>query len=233
MIGGDNIVGLLHLVATALLLALGYIGLDRVRQNPQTFWNELQAAQDIALRLLSSKLDITPSSERTKLVPWCDSFEVHVLVFVAAIKVRIGCFRRLFYFVCRQAYLPMFGYYRNRHDRRVVGGFAIILAITFLLLCASTLWEISMLAEIQILRGVYIYTVIMMLWILGTVACSYPLNAIRLQEVCEKLADRAAVRVNDLIPAMDQTVRSTEKRLSEHQVPAPAGEEPAADRGLP
>jgi hypothetical protein len=190
---------LLHLVSLAVIITTGYIGLDRVHREPDAFWNELRAAEQNVENMLSSRLDIRkPSSSSAAIIlnPLVDSYLVYALCFVANIKIKLSFSKRFYHFINRQIYLPFWGYFRKRRDRKVVIVLAIIEVVTLLILTGGIVWKIEWLEITWQLRAAFIYTWGIILWILATVACSYPLNRRRISTVTETLMKRA----EELVP---------------------------------
>ena len=139
--GESGSTDLLHLVSLGVIITVGYIGLDRVRREPDPFWDELKEAEKKAEELLQSRLDITRGEGPITLQKMADSRLVHlvyILCFLANIPIKLNIFQRCAHIIRRQRRLPLLGYYRSRTDRRIVRLFAIIEIITFLILSANT-----------------------------------------------------------------------------------------------
>lgn len=219
-----------------MIVTIGYVGLDRVRRNPDRFWSDLRRAESAALEILRTRFDIAPEAHPIELNVLYNAYPVYILCYIAKIRIKLGPIRRVRHFVHRQRYIPLFGYFRARMDRWAVAMLAAPTVLLFFALSASTVWPqswcIAWLLEPRALGASWFFLCFVTSWILVTVAFSYPLNLINIADKCEDLARRAEDRVDHLLANnMDNAIAKARQRLDgkkEHERP-PSDTGPSAN----
>lgn len=209
----DPVATLLHLAGLAVIIAIGYIGLDRVRRDPDRFWEDLIAAQRTAEEILRTRLDIERAEGTLKLSSLLDVYPVYILCYIAKIDLKMKPYWRLCHFVHRQLYVPFLGYFRTRTDKYVVSALCFICLVIFLCLSATAIWDVTWVRNPLILKAAWLTLSSSILWVCGTVPFSYPLDRIKLAGVCEKLTQRTEARVERLQQDIASVVEKTRKRL--------------------
>src|SRR5437868_5997077 len=116
----------------------------------------------------------------------------------AASPVKQG-WRRPYRAVCRQRHIPLLGYFRHRVDLKLVAGLAVFSTMTFLVMTAATIWEMPMLANKTVAGSLFVTYVLLLLWILISVAASYRLR--KIGTICEGLEKEVDGRLEKVLQA--------------------------------
>src|SRR5947209_2376065 len=113
--------GLLHLDAMVVLISAAYVGLDRLKTEPERFHTMLKNVESLVQDLLLS-LEIEKKVETGKLVikRMFEIYEIYFLCYVAKQKVELDKSTRAANFIKHQIHAPALWYFRTRLDLIVV-----------------------------------------------------------------------------------------------------------------
>jgi hypothetical protein len=181
-VAAAHIEALLHLGALGVGISVGYIGLDRIREERDKLKEEIDKVRE-EMRKLFLILDIKQSDKR-KLKVIFSNYKTYVLCYVAEDEIRLR-WRRPLHVIHRQCYVPVLGYFRRRADLVVVTIIAIILTTCFVAFTAAALWDFATLLNSPFPEIYFFMLVASMIWIFVTVAFSYKIRKIGI--VCTAL----------------------------------------------
>jgi len=150
--------GILHLGALAVVLTLGYIGLDKQITKPL---DEKTAfvSNDIKnlVEELIIKYGLVRDLEKTLFAPYC-SYLIFLIRGEACLARR---WRKACYFLRRQKDLTLFAYFTSFHVKFISAHFAICF-LSLIVVAAGGIWPWPPLSDVRLLRvifGFYIWTV--------------------------------------------------------------------------
>ncbi len=181
--GTVHIDGLLHLAAITVVATAAYIGLDRVRREPDRFQRQLQDVRTRVHNLLL-RLDVK-QSDKSRLKDLFNKAPVYILCHVAEEPIELGWWRRGLHACHRQWHIPILGYFRRRTDIIVVAILSIMSYLIFVALIVASLLEAE--KSFPMATPVWLSFVFLagtLLWMFITVALSYRLQQI--DEICKR-----------------------------------------------
>jgi hypothetical protein len=142
-----HIESILHLSALSLIVAIAYLGLDRVHLEKDAFLDALEKARARAVNFVR-RCDIKPG-ERPDVAsmfyrfPFWVKLKFYALCQIAEVNwdIDMGSHWRIAHWCHRQRHVPLFGYFKKRRDRAWVSIFAAALLAIFLYMTAAALWS--------------------------------------------------------------------------------------------
>ena len=208
--GTEPVLGqLLHLGALAVVLTAGYLGLDRIRAGRHRFAEDLRRIE-IAVAGLLLEMGVT-RNDRVTLRRAYDSWEVHVLCFVANKPIRLR-WRWPVCFVLRQWYFPLLRYFRFKYDFWCVSVLLCVSIGLFLLANASIVWPTvgwpiytRPILPLLTPESCFLCFTVATLWIVLTAVAGYRLLSIR--KLCDELESRVKARIIEMAEDIKDTLK--------------------------
>jgi hypothetical protein len=197
--------GSLHLGALAIVLTLGYIGLDHQIRRPV-------ADLDPILREITASLQRTLSLRLGRALPIdiripsdqfiFDKYTTYLACLLASQTCLSHSHHKCFYFIRRQWDIPLYFYFTRRIDIVVIAVLCISCLIGFIGEAGAELWEWSMIKNYSVARGIFSLYAGTVLWILFTILLLLRLKGIR------DVSDRCIKRLEDTVRAITTAARN-------------------------
>jgi hypothetical protein len=187
--------GILHLATLTVAVMLGYLGLDRIHGVETAFEDSINKVRSNVKDLLR-QLGVAKTDEAINVSFIYDFPGMYTLCHVAGLKVKHRWpWQRGTRAVLRLWHVPLLGYFRARSDLRVISFMSVTATLGFLLLTAQTIWDLG-LANRTAVGTFFALYVVMLLWIMFTVAASYRLRHI--EPICKKLEGEVNARLDEV-----------------------------------
>lgn len=195
-----HIESILHLSALALIVAIAYLGLDRVHQEKDNFLEALDRAKAKATAfVLQCDVERTvPAEAMFNRFPFLVRLKFYALCQIAGVNgnIEMGFWGRVSHLCHRQRHVPLLGYFRRRQDRTWISIFALLLLVIFLYMTAAALWKLThfptdlwwfakWIETKELLTPSYWACMAILLWIFFTVGMTHLLGGI--ETSCDRL----------------------------------------------
>jgi hypothetical protein len=193
--------GLLHLAAFTVAVTIGYVGLDKVTGEQIISRDQLEQEITKVSARVDKLLTRHAVIETDGLMNFIFDFpNIYVLCHVAGRRVRHRWpWQRPLRAIHRQRHVPLLNYFRHRRDMRLVFRFAIFATLTFVILTASTVWELPKVSNKLVGEILYIAYVCIIGWIVISVPASAKLR--RIGPTCDALEKQVDERLERVLQA--------------------------------
>ena len=173
---GESISGMLNLAAMCVGFSAAYVGWDKISPSEEDYESAQrdakQAVNDALSRL--EVLGLTKQGFNSSI--WRRHFRFGLYLYVLCKIADVGGswgWRRGFYLVLSQYYIPCLNFFRKRQDKLVAQIITILSLVIFLVMTAATVSKISLIDNPQAGAVLFAVLSVMLGWIIATNVLAY------------------------------------------------------------
>ncbi|MEA2909867.1 MAG: hypothetical protein QOJ15_1948 [Bradyrhizobium sp.] len=194
-----HIDGLLHLGALAIAITAAYVGLDRIKIEPDDFSTGLDKVREDVRSYISKHFDIK-CDEVVFINKSTRMTAVLVLCYIANAKTRTRIWAWPIHFVLRHIHVPFYRYFSGRHDIRFMALSCLFSLISFVYLVSLQVFDYDLAQGTQMtfygypfnfVRLVFVIYTLIIFFAFASVSVSSRLKLSFLSKKCARLFKQA------------------------------------------